>query len=132
MEESELLSVGLLILEHELQYSSLYSSHLLVFTFTPLLMSIIFWAVNGETKIAYIDSLFLSYSAFTGTGLQAVDLSSTTPLQQAILWILMFSGSPIVASWVMVYIRKSVPITLALAAFSLIAIQKSSRKVLQG
>lgn len=50
------------------EHLNFFRVHLLVFTFVPLFLSIIFWAVNGRFKIEYIDSLFLCYSAFTSTG----------------------------------------------------------------
>ena len=38
---------------------------LLTFVFFPLIMSVIFWAVNTEYQVAYVDSLYLCYSSFT-------------------------------------------------------------------
>ncbi|KAG8830790.1 low affinity potassium transporter [Serendipita sp. 399] len=90
------------------KHLNFFRIHLLVFTFFPLLCSILFWAVNGRYKIAYIDAVFLCYSAFTNTGLASVDLSRTTPLQQAILYIQMFCGSIIVVAWVVVLVRKNI------------------------
>ncbi|KAI0359598.1 TrkH-domain-containing protein [Trametes cingulata] len=43
----------------------------------------------------------------TVCGLASVDLSSLTPFQQALLFIQMCLGSPVVVSWTMVYIRRS-------------------------
>jgi hypothetical protein len=40
------------------------------------------------------------------TGLSAIDLSRTTPLQQVLLYIQMFLGSQIVVSWIVVLVRK--------------------------
>ncbi|KAF9012537.1 cation transport protein-domain-containing protein [Cyathus striatus] len=80
--------------------------HLLFFTFTPTFASLIFYASNGETKIAYIDCLFNCVSAITVCGLATVDLSSVTTWQQVILFILMSIGSPVVVSWFMVLIRR--------------------------
>ncbi|TFK74624.1 TrkH-domain-containing protein [Pluteus cervinus] len=67
-----------------------YRVHLLAFTFTPLVFSGIFYASNGENHISYIDSLFNCVSA----------------MAQAILFIQMCLGSPVVVSWVMVFTRK--------------------------
>ncbi|KAJ3861901.1 cation transport protein-domain-containing protein [Lentinula novae-zelandiae] len=75
-------------------------------TFTPLIFSAIFYASNGRYKISYIDALFNCVSAMTVCGLATLDLSSLTPWQQVILFIQMCLGSPVVVSWVMVYIRK--------------------------
>ncbi|KAG8825887.1 low affinity potassium transporter [Serendipita sp. 399] len=90
------------------KHLNFFRIHLLVFTFFPLLCSILFWAVNGRYKIAYIDAVFLCYSAFTNTGLAPVDLSRMTPLQQALLYIQMFCGSIIVVAWVVVLVRKNI------------------------
>ncbi|KLO13675.1 TrkH-domain-containing protein [Schizopora paradoxa] len=80
--------------------------HLLAFTITPLIFSGIFFAANGEFHIAYVDSLFLCVSAMTVTGLATVDLSSLTGVQQAVLFVLQCLGSPVLVSWLMVYIRR--------------------------
>ncbi|KAG8799789.1 low affinity potassium transporter [Serendipita sp. 398] len=90
------------------QHLNFYRIHLLVFTFVPLVFSVVFWAANGKYKLAYIDALFLCYSAFTNAGLASVDLSRTTSLQQAMLFIQMFFGSMIFVSWVVVLVRKYV------------------------
>lgn len=90
--------------------SNFYRTHLFVFTFVPLVCSAIFWGVNGNTleletsviapernplgenPVSYIDSLFLCYSSMTVTGLTTVNLSTVTPLQQFILFVLMWAG----------------------------------------
>lgn len=91
--------------------------HLLVFTFVPLVASAILYGVNGEYHIrerrlqglldlpdfdalfaAYIDCLFLSYSAFTVTGLSTVNLSTMTGFQQTILFVLMICGDMVCPS----------------------------------
>lgn len=94
---------------------------LLCFIFVPLLTSVIFWAVSTEFKIDYIDCLYLSYSAITNTGmlhlipfvliltfpgLSPIDLSHTTTLQQAMMFIEMAIGCPIFISWIVVMVRK--------------------------
>jgi Trk-type K+ transport system membrane component len=66
--------------------------HVIVFVLTPLVFSGIFYASNGEFKVAYIDALFVCYSAMTVTGLTTVNLSSLTGWQQAIVFILMLVG----------------------------------------
>ncbi|KAJ2981595.1 hypothetical protein NUW54_g10849 [Trametes sanguinea] len=75
-------------------------------TFTPLIFSGIFYASNGEFHIDYIDCLFNCVSAMTVCGLASVDLSSLTSFQQALLFIQMCLGSPVVVSWTMVFIRR--------------------------
>ncbi|KAJ8486785.1 hypothetical protein ONZ51_g4605 [Trametes cubensis] len=89
------------------RHLNFYRVHLLFFTFTPLIFSGIFYAGNGEYHIDYIDCLFNCVSAMTVCGLATVDLSSLTPFQQAVLFIQMCLGSPVVISWTMVYIRRS-------------------------
>ena len=71
---------------------SFFRIHVAVFVITPLVFSGIFYACNGEFKIAFIDALFLCYSAMTVTGLTTVNLSSLTGWQQAILFLLMLMG----------------------------------------
>ncbi|KAJ7072702.1 cation transport protein-domain-containing protein [Mycena amicta] len=83
-----------------------YRIHILFFTFTPLVFSGIFYASNAQYHISYIDALFNCVSAMTVCGLATVDLSSLSGWQQAILFIQMCIGSPVVVSWVMVYLRK--------------------------
>ncbi|TFK88517.1 TrkH-domain-containing protein [Polyporus arcularius HHB13444] len=79
--------------------------HLLFFTLTPLVAAGIFYGVNGEFHIPFIDALFLCYSALTVTGLSTVNLSTLTVFQQAILLVLMAIGNVTIVAWVMVLIR---------------------------
>ncbi|KAF5317199.1 hypothetical protein D9611_004011 [Ephemerocybe angulata] len=99
-EKSE--SLGRLI-RKELNF---YRIHLIFFTVTPLFFSVIFYLSNGRYKISYIDSLFNCVSSITVCGLATVDLSTLTPWQQVILFIQMCIGSPIVASWLVVFNRR--------------------------
>ncbi|EIW80365.1 TrkH-domain-containing protein [Coniophora puteana RWD-64-598 SS2] len=80
--------------------------HVLFFTFTPLIFSVIFYLANGEYKIAYIDALFQCVTSMTVCGLTTINLSSCTPFQQALLFMQMCIGSPIVISWVTVCLRR--------------------------
>ncbi|KAK0226367.1 cation transport protein-domain-containing protein [Armillaria fumosa] len=91
---------------HIKKHLNFFRIHLLFFAFTPLIFSGIFYASNGQYHISYIDSLFNCVSAITVCGLATVDLSSLTPWQQVILFIQMCLGSPVIVSWVMVYIRR--------------------------
>ncbi|KAJ2922667.1 hypothetical protein H1R20_g14419, partial [Candolleomyces eurysporus] len=108
------------------KHLNFYRLHLIIFTVTPLFFSVIFYLSNGRYKISYIDSLFNCVSAMTVCGLATVDLSTLTPWQQVLLFIQMCIGSPVrvllfvgapsppqfswlsqvVASWVMVFIRR--------------------------
>ncbi|KAF8891820.1 cation transport protein-domain-containing protein [Infundibulicybe gibba] len=88
------------------KHLNFYRIHIIVFTFTPLIFSAIFYASNGRHHISYIDALFNCVSAMTVCGLATVNLSSLTGWQQVILFIQMCLGSPVVVSWVMVYLRR--------------------------
>ena len=88
--------------------SNFYRIHLFVFAITPLICGGIFCGVNGESpirstapllqpcageyRVSLIDALFLTYSSMTVTGLSTINLSTTTPLQQFILFALMLLG----------------------------------------
>ncbi|EIW54439.1 TrkH-domain-containing protein [Trametes versicolor FP-101664 SS1] len=93
--------------EYIFRHLNFYRIHLLFFTFTPLIFSGIFYAANGQYHVDYIDCLYNCVSAITVCGLATVDLSGLTPFQQALLFIQMCLGSPVVISWTMVYIRRS-------------------------
>ena len=62
---------------------------------TPLVMSAIMWGINTEFEIEYIDCLFNCFSAMTVTGLTTVNLSTLSPVQQAMLFVQMVIGSPV-------------------------------------
>ncbi|KAI0072036.1 TrkH-domain-containing protein [Panus rudis PR-1116 ss-1] len=89
-----------------LVHLNFYRIHLLVFTITPLVFSVVFWASNGSFHIRFIDALFVCYSAATGTGLVSIDLSSLTALQQAILVVLELTGNQAFVAWVVVLVRR--------------------------
>ncbi|OWZ63019.1 hypothetical protein AYX15_04941 [Cryptococcus neoformans] len=92
--------------------------HLLVFTFIPIFVSCIFYAANGSSsgnadgdltgrqKVAFIDGLFLCFSAMTTTGLCPVNLSALQPFQQVILFFLFIVGDYSFVSLIMVLVRK--------------------------
>ncbi|KAF8552943.1 TrkH-domain-containing protein [Imleria badia] len=88
------------------RHLNFFRIHLLFFTFTPLVCSVILYASNGRYPIAYIDALYNSVSAVTVCGLATVNMSPLTPWQQVLLFIQMCVGSPVVVSWFMVYIRR--------------------------
>ncbi|KAJ3570181.1 hypothetical protein NP233_g4576 [Leucocoprinus birnbaumii] len=83
-----------------------YRVHLTAFLFIPLIASGIFYACNGRYHIKFIDALFLCYSAMTVTGLATVNLSTLTPWQQVITYLLMIAGDVTIISWIMVLVRK--------------------------
>ncbi|KAF8169153.1 cation transport protein-domain-containing protein [Mycena galopus ATCC 62051] len=87
-------------------HGTFYRFHMLAFTIIPLIASAIYYGCNGRFHISFLDSLFICYSAMTVTGLSTIDLSTTTPWQQAILYILMIIGDFTAVSWIMVLVRK--------------------------
>lgn len=97
--------------------SNFFRIHLFYFTIVPLITSGIFYGANGELltvtftsliisllrtpgeyPVAYIDALFLTYSSMTVTGLSTINLSTTTPFQQSILFVLMLFGDVVCLS----------------------------------
>lgn len=94
--------------------SNFFRIHLLFFLLVPLISAAIFYGANGEFHIrelfllfsaryttdvanvchaiAFIDALFLCYSALTVTGLSTINLSTCTVFQQAILYVLQGVG----------------------------------------
>ncbi|PIL33508.1 transporter [Ganoderma sinense ZZ0214-1] len=90
-----------------LKHLNFYRIHLLFFTFTPLICSGILYAANTDFHVSYVDCLFNCVSAMTVCGLATVDLSGLTGFQQALLFIQMCMGSPVVVSLVIVYIRRT-------------------------
>ncbi|KAJ6476359.1 potassium transporter [Mycena sanguinolenta] len=87
-------------------HGTFYRFHMTAFTIVPLLAAAIFYGCNGRFHVSFLDSLFICYSAMTVTGLSTINLSTTTPWQQAILYILMVIGDFTVVSWLMVLVRK--------------------------
>lgn len=88
---------------------SLYFIHIhyAYFIGTCLLASIIFWTTSSPFQsVAYVDSLFMVISAMTETGLNTINLSQLTVIQQFILWFLMIIGSPIFVSISVILWRK--------------------------
>ncbi|KAH9891144.1 TrkH-domain-containing protein [Cubamyces lactineus] len=85
--------------------ANFFRLHLIFFTFTPLVAAGIFYAVNGEFHIPFIDALFVCYSALTVTGLSTINLSTLTVLQQVILVVLMAMGDVTIIAWIMVLVR---------------------------
>lgn len=75
---------------HSAQHLNFYRIHLIFFTFLPLIASGIFYASNGpspENQIAYIDCLFLCFSAMTVCGLTTALFANITVWQQCILFV---------------------------------------------
>ncbi|CAE6405755.1 unnamed protein product [Rhizoctonia solani] len=89
------------------RHLNFYRVHLLSFTFIPVISAAIFYASNGSAKISYLDSLFMCTSAMTTSGLNTVNLSTTTVWQQVILAFLMFIGNTTSISLVVLFVRRS-------------------------
>ncbi|KAJ6490216.1 potassium transporter [Mycena vitilis] len=87
-------------------HGTFYRLHLTAFTIIPLIAAGIFYGCNGQFRVSFLDSLFMCYSAMTVTGLTTINLSTITPWQQVILYILMLIGDITVVSWIMVLVRK--------------------------
>ncbi|GAA5981464.1 hypothetical protein JCM5350_004076 [Sporobolomyces pararoseus] len=91
------------------QHLNFYRIHLLCFTFIPLIASGIFYASNGpspQNQIAYIDCLFLCFSAMTVCGLTTVLFANITVWQQVILFFLMTTGSISFVSIMTILVRR--------------------------
>ncbi|KAJ6542799.1 potassium transporter [Mycena capillaripes] len=87
-------------------HGTFYRLHLTAFTIIPLIAAGIFYGCNGRFHVSFLDSLFVCYSAMTVTGLSTINLSTTTPWQQVILYVLMLIGDIAMVSWIMVLVRK--------------------------
>ncbi|GAA5827392.1 hypothetical protein JCM5353_001456 [Sporobolomyces roseus] len=91
------------------QHLNFYRIHLLFFTFLPLIASAIFYASNGpspQNQIAYIDCLFLCFSAMTVCGLTTALFANITIWQQVILFLLMTMGSISFVSIMVILVRR--------------------------
>lgn len=79
-----------LVVPRTAQHLNFYRIHLLCFTFVPLIASGVFYASNGpspQNQIAYIDCLFLCFSAMTVCGLTTALFANITVWQQVILFV---------------------------------------------
>ncbi|GAA5966621.1 hypothetical protein JCM3765_005678 [Sporobolomyces pararoseus] len=91
------------------RHLNFYRIHLLCFTFIPLIASGIFYASNGpspQNQIAYIDCLFLCFSAMTVCGLTTALFANLTVWQQVILFFLMTTGSISFVSIMTILVRR--------------------------
>ncbi|ODO07626.1 potassium ion transporter [Cryptococcus wingfieldii CBS 7118] len=101
-----------------LRHLNFFRVHILVFTFTPIIASGIFYAANGSAtgnanstltglqKVQYLDCLFMCFSAMTTTGLCTINLSALHPFQQFMLFVLFIIGDSSFVSLIMVLVRK--------------------------
>ncbi|KUI58899.1 High-affinity potassium transport protein [Cytospora mali] len=80
--------------------------HYAYFILLGLIFAIIFWGSSSPTEsVSFCDSLFLVVSAFTGSGLNPINLSQLTTGQQVILTIMMILGSPVLISLFTIWFR---------------------------
>ena len=61
--------------------------------------SVVIWASNGKFPVRFVDSLFVSISGATGTGLVTIDLSALTAWQQVVIVILELVGNQVGVSF---------------------------------
>lgn len=64
-----------------------------IFVSATLCLTVYYSSHPRSRHIAFIDALFLCYSALTVTGLSTVNLSTLTAFQQAMLFVLMGVGN---------------------------------------
>ncbi|GLB38210.1 putative trkH-domain-containing protein [Lyophyllum shimeji] len=88
------------------QHLNFYRIHVMYIILTPLIFAAIFYGSNGRYPVAFIDALFACVSAMTVCGLITVNLSALTGWQQAIMFLLMSIGNPVVVSWAILLLRR--------------------------
>ncbi|KAG8880238.1 low affinity potassium transporter [Tulasnella sp. 332] len=89
------------------RHLNFFRIHVLFFVLAPLIAAVIFWKSSDPNyPVNFIDSLFITVTHITNTGLTTINLSPLTQWQQAMLFIIMVIGDPIAVSWLMVYVRK--------------------------
>lgn len=83
--------------------------HYTYFGLLGLIVSVIFWGASRPSQsISFIDSLFLVLSSFTSSGLNTVNISQLSTVQQVILAIMMILGSPVLISLFTIWFRTRV------------------------
>lgn len=80
--------------------------HHAYFIFVGLIFAVIFWGSSQPTRsVGFMDSLFLVESAFTGSGLNTINISQLTTGQQVILALMMILGSPVLVGLFTIWFR---------------------------
>jgi Trk-type K+ transport system membrane component len=92
-------------LRNEVFQLNFYRSHMLYFVVCIAASSVVVY--SGDTRISYINALFLCCSAMTSTGLNTVNLGSLKAFQQAVLCVLLVIRNLIFVSTFIVLIRRS-------------------------
>ncbi|KAK4152101.1 cation transport protein-domain-containing protein [Chaetomidium leptoderma] len=82
--------------------------HYAYFIFSCLFFALVFWGCGSSTSvpISFLDSLYLTMSALTSTGLNTVNLSQMSTGQQMVLFLAMMLGHPVLVSlWTVLFRR---------------------------
>lgn len=80
--------------------------HHAYFIFLGLLFALVFWGASRPSRsVSFTDSLFLVESAFTGSGLNTINISELTTGQQVILALMMILGSPVLIGLFTIWFR---------------------------
>ncbi|KAI3624159.1 hypothetical protein GLX27_002935 [Malassezia furfur] len=79
---------------------------MLWYLFVIFVASGILYGARGNSRMAYIDCLFMSTAAMTVTGLVTVPVSQLTLAQQIVVFVLMIMGNLIMDSFLIVLLRR--------------------------
>jgi hypothetical protein len=82
--------------------------HYAYFILSCLFFGLVFWGCGSPSslQISFLDSLYLSMSALTSTGMNTVNVSQMSTGQQIVLFIAMILGHPILISlWTVLFRR---------------------------
>ncbi|KAL4934526.1 putative potassium transporter [Aspergillus undulatus] len=82
--------------------------HYAYFIVLSLISSLVFWGTLTlpPKSVSYVDSLFMCVSAITGAGLNSVEASTLSTIQQAIMFVLLMLGHAILISITVLHVRK--------------------------
>ncbi|KAK3302795.1 cation transport protein-domain-containing protein [Chaetomium strumarium] len=82
--------------------------HYAYFILSCLFFALVFWGTgsSASVEIGFLDSLYLSMSALTSTGLNTVNVSQMSTGQQVVLFLAMLLGHPVLISlWTVLFRR---------------------------
>ncbi|KAF2401992.1 TrkH-domain-containing protein [Trichodelitschia bisporula] len=100
------LSRGLRTARSHLPALTFITLHYLYFILTCLVGAVIFYLTSTpHRRVSFTDSLFLTVSAMSLTGLNTINLSTLNSFQQALLFVLIMLGSAIFVSGFVVHVR---------------------------
>ncbi|KAL4936841.1 hypothetical protein BDV06DRAFT_85111 [Aspergillus oleicola] len=82
--------------------------HYAYFIGVSLISSLMFWGTSTDPpkSVSYTDSLFMCVSAMTGAGLNTVEASTLSTIQQVIMFVLLMMGHAILISITVLHVRK--------------------------